>query len=371
MKVSARRVASLYLRATKQDIGEAERFNDLLKHIYMAGTSTLTGKVSEKTAQFISSIYSQFSKGRILSDRQKEVVDDVAVKNGLSPVFQVSVQQVEVDPNILNSDEAERFRDLLATFSNDLLKSIYDQFIKGKKLSESQKEAVDEIAWQKGVSTIFTNTRISPEEASIIQKQFRLVIPRINQLEDNSIGIAMYTDHHVSKAPAWVKTFYKNRDKFHNQVLNKNMNALERYHNMNGFKTVIPIAFFGNYEKLMSLNAVKQRELIDQGLARQLAFLDAIGNLAYDIPKLNPIAEIVAMAGVLVYDIYYDRTTPETSVFIKNVPGTSNLKLKLISYVQKAQKLAKEVYAELGNSSYDIARKQNIEKALEIMGFSI
>ncbi|NDB58135.1 hypothetical protein EB001_06795 [bacterium] len=370
MRVSARRVASLYLRGAKQDIGEEKRFKDLLNYIYMAGTSILSGKVSGKTAQFISSIYSQFSKGKVLTDRQKEVVDDIAVKNGLSPVFQVAVQQVQVDPMVLNSDEAGRFRDLLAVFSNDLLKSIYDQFITGKKISESQKEAVDSIAWQKGVSTIFSNTRITPEEASIIQKEFRLVIPRINQLEDNSIGIAMYTDHHVSKGPEWVKTFYKNRYKFHNQVLNKNMDALDMYHYMNGFKTVIPIAFFGHYGKLMSLNALEQRALIEVPV-QQLAFLDALGNKANQIPKFKQIQEIIGMAGVLVYDIYYDRTTPETSVFMRNVPGTSNLKLKLFSYVQKAQKLAKEAYAELGNSFEDGALKHDIKEALEILGFSI
>ena len=68
MRVSARRVASLYLKK--------------------ANPSAIFQLLASKNkSSFVQSVYQQFLAGKKLSDKQKSIIDDIAVKEGLSPVF--------------------------------------------------------------------------------------------------------------------------------------------------------------------------------------------------------------------------------------------------------------------------------------------
>ena len=69
MRISARRVASLYLKKASDP---AILFQLL---------------ASKNKSSFVQSVYQQFLAGKRLSDKQKSIIDEIAVKEGLGPVF--------------------------------------------------------------------------------------------------------------------------------------------------------------------------------------------------------------------------------------------------------------------------------------------
>jgi hypothetical protein len=81
MKTTPRKVASLYLKK--------------------ANPSAIFQLLASKNkTSFVQSVYQQFLAGRKLSDRQKEIIDDIAVKEGLMPVFS-SESSINSGPTIL------------------------------------------------------------------------------------------------------------------------------------------------------------------------------------------------------------------------------------------------------------------------------
>ena len=69
MRVSARRVASLYLKKASDP---ATIFQLL---------------ASKNKSSFVQSVYQQFLAGKRLSDKQKSIIDEIAVKEGLGSIF--------------------------------------------------------------------------------------------------------------------------------------------------------------------------------------------------------------------------------------------------------------------------------------------
>lgn len=69
MRISGRRVASLYLKMASD-------------------TATLFQLLASKNkTTFVQSVYQQFLQGKRLSDKQKSIIDDISLKAGLGPIF--------------------------------------------------------------------------------------------------------------------------------------------------------------------------------------------------------------------------------------------------------------------------------------------